>query len=120
MTEETDCKLTFQEGRRIRREAAEPYELKCYLCLGMAAVAVTLCILYADFKYDVLWVGQKALEDRILAGDFQAIVDWNHHNSLRGMASILGIAFVLCGTGYAICGHMAGEKALKKANEEKP
>ena len=116
--DETECRLTFEEGRRIRREAEKPYDRKIVLCMLMAGVFLTGMLLYADIKYDVLWEGVKGLENRILAGDFQAIVDYYHYNSLKDAGVIFSIIFVLFAAGYAILGHLAGKRALKEANEK--
>ena len=119
MSEETECRLTFEEGRRIRREAERPYWLKITLCMLLAFAFLTGVLLYADIMYDVLWEGVKGIEDRILAGDFQAIVDYYHYNSLKDIGVIFSILFVLLGMGYAILGSRAGKKALKEANDKK-
>lgn len=117
--EETECRLTFEEGRRIRREAEKPYWLKVTLCMLAAFVFLAGMLLYADIRYDVLWEGVKGIENRILAGDFQAIVDYYHYNSLKDGGVIFSIIFVLFAMGYAALGYLAGKKALKEANEEK-
>lgn len=118
--DETECRLTFGEGRRIRREAEKPYELRITLCLIAASAIVIGMQLFADIQYDVLWEGVKGLENRILAGDFQAIVDYYHYNSLKNAGTIFSIITVLIALGYAILGYLAGKKALKEANEMKP
>ena len=117
--EETECRLTFEEGRRIRREAEKPYMRKVLLCLILALAFTTGFLLLADIEYDVLWKGGKAIEDRIIAGDFQAIADYFHYRSIRSAGPTAGILFVLCGGRYAILGELAGKKALKEANKEK-
>ena len=117
--EETTCRLTFEEGRRIRREAEKPYWYKMMLCMILAFAFLTGMALYADIEYDVLWEGGKGLENRILAGDFKAIVDYYHYTSLKNFGTLFSIIFVLFGMGYAILGMLAGKKALKEANEEK-
>ena len=117
--EETECRLTFEEGRRIRREAEKPYWRKVILCMIAGCALLIIVSLLADIKYDVLWEGVKGLENRILAGDFQAIVDYYHYNSMRDGGGILSIIFMLFGMGYALLGYRAGKKALKEANEEK-
>lgn len=117
--EETECRLTFEEGRRIRREAEKPYWRKVILCMIAGCALLIIASLLADIKYDVLWEGVKGLENRILAGDFQAIVDYYHYNSMRDGSGILSIIFMLFGMGYALLGYRAGKKALKEANEEK-
>lgn len=117
--DETECRLTFAEGRRIRREAEKPYWLKTTLCMLAAFAFLAGMSLYADIEYDVLWEGIKGIENRILAGDFQAIVDYHHYNSLMDTGVIFSIIFILFAMGYAILGHLAGKKALKEANEGK-
>lgn len=117
--EETECRLTFEEGRRVRREAEKPYNRKILLCLILAWVFLCVFTLLADIKYDVLWEGGKAIEDRIIAGDFQAIVDYFDYRSIRNAGPIAAALFILCGMGYAVLGLLAGKKALKKANEGK-
>ena len=117
--DETECRLTFEEGRRIRREAEKPYWLKITLCMLLACVFLMGMALYADIKYDVLWEGVKGLENRILAGDFQAIVDHYHYYSIRNSGVLFSIIFVLFGMGYAVLGFLAGKRALKEANEKK-
>ena len=119
MSGETECRLTFEEGRRIRREAEKPYYRKIALCMIIAWAFLCGFMLLADIKYDVLWEGSKAMENRILAGDFQAIVDYFDYRSIRSAGPTAAIAFILCGMGYAILGYFAGKKALKEANEEK-
>ena len=117
--DETECRLTFEEGRRIRREAERPYWLKMMLCMLLAFAFLTGMLLYADIRYDVLWEGVKGIEDRILAGDFQAIVDYHHYNSLKDSGVMFSIIFLLFGMGYALLGYLAGKRALKEANEKK-
>lgn len=117
--DETECRLTFEEGRRIRREAEKPYWLKMTMCMLAAFAFLTGMLLYADFKYDVLWEGVKGLESRILTGDFQAIVDYYHYNSLKDSGVIISIIFILFAMVYAFLGYLAGKKALKEANEKK-
>lgn len=119
MSDETECKLTFEEGRRIRREAEKPYINKALLCMMLAFAFMVAFSLYADIAYDVLWKGSKAIEDRIIAGDFQAVVDYFHYRSLRSTGPTGAILITLCGAVYAFLGYLAGKKALKEANEEK-
>lgn len=116
--DETECKLTYKEGKQIRMAAERPYFLKITLCMIAACAVLTGMLLYADIKYDVLWEGVKGLENRILAGDFQAIVDYYHYNSMKDGGVILSIIFMLFAMGYAVLGHLAGKKALKEANEK--
>lgn len=117
--DETECRLTFEEGRRIRREAERPYWLKITLCMLAGCAFLTVMLLYADIKYDVLWEGAKGLESRILAGDFQAIVDYHHYNSLKDVGVIFSIIFILFAMVYSLLGYLAGKRALKEANEKK-
>lgn len=117
--DETECRLTFEEGRRIRREAERPYWLKMTLCMLLAFAFLTGMLLYADIRYDVLWEGAKRIENRILAGDFQAILDYYHYNSLKDSGMIFSIIFMLFAMAYSFFGYLAGKKALKEANDEK-
>lgn len=117
--DETECRLTFEEGRRIRREAEKPYWLKVTVCMLAAFAFLTGMLLYADIKYDVLWEGAKGIENRILAGDFQAIVDYYHYNSLKDSGVIFSIIFMLFAMVYTFLGYLAGKMALKEANKEK-
>ncbi len=117
--DETECRLTFEEGRRIRREAEKPYVRKALLCVMLAFAFMAAFSLYADIAYDVLWKGGKAIEDRIIAGDFQAVVDYFHYRSLRSTGPTVALFIILCGAGYAFLGLFAGKKALKEANKEK-
>ena len=116
--DETECRLTFEKGRRIRREAEKPYWRKVILCMIVGCAFLTGMLLYADIEYDVLWAGVKGLENRILAGDFQAIVDYYHYNSLKDAGVIFSIIFMLFAMVYAFLGYLAGKRALKEANEE--
>ena len=117
--DETECRLTFEEGRRIRREAGKPYFVKTILCMFVGCALLIVMLLYADIKYDVLWEGVKGIENRILAGDFQAIVDYHHYSSLKDAGVIFSIIFMLFAMVYAFLGYLAGKRALKEANEEK-
>lgn len=119
MSEETECRLTFEEGRRIRREAMKSYVPKMLLCMTAAVVLLFGIQLYADIKYEVLWEGVKGIENRILAGDLQAIVDYHHYTSMKNAGPILAILLMLCAAGYAILAEIAAKRALKEANEEK-
>ena len=117
--DETECRLTFEEGRRIRKEAEKPYINKALLCMMLAFAFMLAFMLYADIAYDALWKGGKAIEERIVAGDFQAVVVYFHYRSLRSAGPAAAILITLCGAGYAVLGLLAGKRALKEANEKK-
>lgn len=120
MSEEDEaCRLTFEEGRKIRNEAERPYGRKAIMYLGVGAVIPILFQLLADFKYDVLWKGIKGIEERILQGDFQAIIDWNNYNGMTNAGLIFAIIFFSVAGYYAYVGDKKGKEALKEANDRK-
>lgn len=80
---------------------------------------MTVVILYNDWRFGVLWTGRKGIEERVLDGDLQAVLDLFTYNSTMDMGVLLALVFMLVAGFYAVLGERAARKALKEANEEK-
>lgn len=87
------------------------------MLLGFLLMAVV--ILYNDWRFGVLWTGRKGIEERVLGGDLQAVLDLFTYNSTVSTGVLLALVFLLVAGFYAILGERAARKALAEANEEK-
>lgn len=87
------------------------------MVLGFLLMAFV--ILYNDWRFGVLWTGRKGIEERVLDGDLQAVLDLFTYNSTVNIGFLLVLGFLLIAGFYAMLGERAARKALAEANEEK-
>ena len=85
----------------------------------LGLLLMTVVILYNDWRFGVLWTGRKGIEERVLNGDLQAVLDLFTYNSTANIGVLLALVFLLVAGFYAILGERAARKALAEANEEK-
>ena len=76
-------------------------------------------ILYNDWRFGVLWTGRRGIEERVLDGDLQAVLDLFTYNNTMNIGILLALVFLLIAGFYAMLGERAARKALAEANEEK-
>ena len=76
-------------------------------------------ILYNDWRFGVLWTGRMGIEERVLDGDLQAVLDLFIYNNTMNLGILLALGFMLIAGFYALLGERAARKALAEANEEK-
>lgn len=122
MADEEDgpaCRLTYEEGKRIRREAEKPYDTRIVCCMTLSFILMAVTILCNDWRFGVLWTGRKGIEERVLDGDLQAVLDLFTYNSTMDLGILIMLGGLLIAGYYAILGERAARKALAEANEEK-
>ena len=87
------------------------------MVLGL--LLMTVVILYNDWRFGVLWTGRKGIEERVLNGDLQAVLDLFTYNSTMNLGILIMLGGLLIAGFYAMLGERAARKALAEANEEK-
>lgn len=119
--EETECRLTYKEGRDIKTEAMRPYMKIAGTMFLMAALVMGVVIVGGAIE-TLIGMGHPQV-DRLLAdGDItQALHDYIVQDIDRGRATLgMVLALTVMVGGFVICmiGEIEATKALKKANEE--
>lgn len=121
--EETVCRLTYKEGKEIKDEAMKPYNKMALELFTMGAITFLL-FLGAMLVFQTFDIGDHDTLDELLAnGDIsQGWYDYelkNLYSKMPIFGATLMLAFMIGSLVMSSISIIEGNKALKKANEEK-
>lgn len=123
MSEETECRLTYREGREIAEKAMRPYSLAMLMAFLTGMIVMCMCgiVIVTDSLYGMLNYGDidallregeisEAVADYLKMSRRESILDLGVEGLIGGSAAAMG---------FASLGEAMRKRALKEANEEK-